>query len=208
MTATAAKSPRKAPAGSRRDVILRAAERLFRKKGFHGTSTRDIAEAAGVSLGNIYNHFSTKEQLFVSLLADYEKEYFSPDQPLLKVFAQGGFPDNIERIGEASREMVRRFADYIRLMYVDVVEFDAKHVGRLFQQMRSRYTRLLGEGRPPKLARGLDPAASLMLVTWSFFNYFTMEKLFGVKGHYGMGDDEVIRFFGRVFRKGLLPSRN
>lgn len=201
MTAT-----RTRPQTSRKEAILKAAGRLFRKRGFHGTSTREIAEAAGISLGNIYNHFSTKEGIFVSLLADYEAEYFSPDQPLARVFLGGGFPDNIEKIGEASRETVRRFSDYIRLMYVDVVEFDAKHVGRIFQEMRLRYAKALGGKRPAGLARGLDPAASMMLVTWSFFNYFTMEKLFGVKGHYGMSDDEVIRFFGQVFRKGLIPG--
>jgi len=33
-----------------------------------------------------------------------------------------------------------------------------------------------------------------------------VEKLFGVKTHYGMTDDDVIRFFGRVFRNGILQS--
>lgn len=187
----------------RREALLKAAASLFRRQGFHGTSTREIAEAAGVSLGNIYNHFPTKEALFVALLAEYEKEYFSPDQPLARALAGGRFPDNIEALGEASAKTVRRFADYIRLMYVDVVEFDARHVSGIFQAMRSRYGALLRKTGTGKLAGDVDPAAALMLVTWSFFNYFTMEKLFGVKGHYGMSDAEVIRFFARVFRKGI-----
>ena len=45
-----------------RDRILKAACSLFRTQGFHGTSTREISEKAGVSLGNIYNHFKTKAE--------------------------------------------------------------------------------------------------------------------------------------------------
>jgi len=194
------------PSKPRRSQILKAAEKLFRKKGFHGTSTREIADAAGVSLGNIYNHFSTKEKLFVSLLDDYEIDYFDAKQPLPQVMAAGDFPANLERIADASRKTVEKFADYIRLIYVDIVEFDAKHTARLFQGMRERYTKtLLARGARPKVAKGLDPAAALMMVTWSYFNYFTVEKLFGVKGHYGMSDAEVVKHFAKVFRKGLLP---
>lgn len=194
------------PSAPRRELILKAAGRLFRRRGFHGTSTREVAEAAGISLGNIYNHFPTKEALFVELLKAHEREYFTPDSPLARAFAAGAFPENLEAIGEAARDMVRRFADYIRLIYVDVVEFDARHVGRLFSDMRERYAQALEAAGGARLADGIDPAAALMLVTWSYFNYFTLEKLFGVKSHYGMSDDEVIRFFAQVFRRGLLPK--
>ncbi len=36
--------------------IEEAALRVFTRQGFHGTSVREIADAAGVSLGNIYNY--------------------------------------------------------------------------------------------------------------------------------------------------------
>ncbi|HAH05756.1 MAG TPA: hypothetical protein DCM05_04390 [Elusimicrobia bacterium] len=206
MTLTKTPSPR-ASAGNR-ERILKAATTLFRRQGFHGTSTREIAEKAGVSLGNIYNHFKTKEDLFVFILAEYEKEYFRPDQPLYKVFADTSFPENIEALGEASGKMVHKFGDYMLLMYVDVVEFDAKHIARLFHGMRDRYAKLLASrpGGPPRLRSGLDPAAAMMMVVWNFFNYFMMEKLFKAKGHYGMSDPDAIRMFASVFRKGLLPE--
>lgn len=190
-----------------RDKIMASAAELFRRQGFHGTSTREIASRAGVSLGNIYNHFRTKEDLFVTILGACEKEYFSPDQPLSRVLSETEFPGNIERIGSASRAMVDKFSDYILLMYVDVVEFEAKHVSEIFRRMRRRYSSVMrlaesGEGRP--LLRGIDPAAALMMVTWSFFNYFIMEKLFRVKGHYGMPDEDVIKLFSEVFKRGIV----
>ena len=204
------KAPKTQPSRSagNRDRIFKAACSLFRRQGFHGTSTREIAERAGVSLGNIYNHFKTKEDLFVFILSQFEEEYFRPDQPLYKIFADTSFPENIEALGQASGRMVEKFSDYMLLMYVDVVEFDAKHIGRLFSGMRDRYAKMLASrpGGPPRLRAGIDPAGAMMMVVWSFFNYFMMEKLFKVENHYGMDDAEVIRMFATVFRKGLLPE--
>lgn len=195
------------PIAENRSRIFKAATALFRKQGFHGTSTREIAQKAGVSLGNIYNHYPTKEKLFATLLQEYEKEYFSPSQPLAKVFTGAGFPDNIEELGQASKETVERFADYIRLIYVDMVEFDAKHIGRIFLSMRERYQRVqLAAGT--KVAKDVDPVAAMMMVTFGYFNFFIMERLFKVKGHYGMSEDDAIKFFGRVYRRGVMPQKD
>jgi AcrR family transcriptional regulator len=45
---------------SRRAHILEAALMSLLEKGYHQTGVRDIAKRAGVSLGNLYNHFSGK----------------------------------------------------------------------------------------------------------------------------------------------------
>jgi AcrR family transcriptional regulator len=189
------------------DRILASASSLFTRKGFNGTSTRDIAAGAGVSLGNIYNYFGTKEEIFVSLLGKYEKEYFNPDQPLIKAITSTAFPDNIENLGFASRETVEKFSAYILLIYVDVVEFEAKHVNKMFARMRQGYAAALkaGAGRAKsRIAADIDPVGALMMVTWNYFNYFIMEKLFKVKGHYGLGDEQAIKLFARVFKRGIL----
>lgn len=49
-------------------AILNAAVRVFGSRGYHGTSVRDIAEAAGVSPGSLYNHFASKHDLLVVIL--------------------------------------------------------------------------------------------------------------------------------------------
>jgi AcrR family transcriptional regulator len=200
MTATATKSAAKT--ATNRDRILDAANRLFCQKGFHGTATREVAELAGVSLGNIYNHFKGKEELFAALLARYEAEYFRPDQPLALAFAAGSFPDNIEAIGRASGETIRRFPDYILLIYVDVVEFKGAHIGKLFREMRARYQGHV-KAAGTKVASDVDPVAAMMMVTLSYFNYFTVEKIFGVKNHFGMSDEDVVKTFARIFRQGV-----
>jgi AcrR family transcriptional regulator len=52
----------------RRRQILQTAVRLFSTYGFSGTTTRKIAEAAGVSEAMVFKHFSTKEDLYGAIL--------------------------------------------------------------------------------------------------------------------------------------------
>jgi AcrR family transcriptional regulator len=51
----------------RRRQILEVAAQLFARKGYRGTSMRDIGEQAGVLGGSLYHHIKSKEVLFVEL---------------------------------------------------------------------------------------------------------------------------------------------
>src|SRR4030095_16839830 len=48
---------------SRREELSREAARLFAKRGYHGTSLGDLAEALGVQKGSLYAHMEGKEDL-------------------------------------------------------------------------------------------------------------------------------------------------
>jgi AcrR family transcriptional regulator len=54
--------------GERRLQILRVAMRLFSQRGFRGTTTKEIALAAGVSEAMVFRHFATKEELYSAIL--------------------------------------------------------------------------------------------------------------------------------------------
>jgi AcrR family transcriptional regulator len=53
-------------AAERRDAVLRAAHVAFARGGLHGTSTEEIAEAAGISQPYLFRLFGTKKKLFVA----------------------------------------------------------------------------------------------------------------------------------------------
>ncbi|MFP3844849.1 TetR/AcrR family transcriptional regulator [Priestia filamentosa] len=55
--------------------ITEAAKNLFIQKGYASTSIENISEATGVSKGNIYYHFESKEGLFIHVLDEWEKEW-------------------------------------------------------------------------------------------------------------------------------------
>jgi TetR/AcrR family transcriptional regulator, cholesterol catabolism regulator len=52
---------------SGRDRILDEAERLFRTRGYHTVTMRDIAGEVGIRQASLYYHFPSKEQLFVAV---------------------------------------------------------------------------------------------------------------------------------------------
>ena len=56
------------PAGDRRRQLLDVALSLFANKGFEGTTTREIASAAGVTEAVIFRHFTSKQALYMAVL--------------------------------------------------------------------------------------------------------------------------------------------
>ena len=52
----------------RRSQILAVAVSLFSNRGFRGTTTKEIAQAAGVSEAMVFRHFATKEELYAAIL--------------------------------------------------------------------------------------------------------------------------------------------
>jgi AcrR family transcriptional regulator len=66
----------------RRSQILAVAVSLFSNRGFRGTTTKEIAHAAGVSEAMVFRHFATKEELYAAIL-DYKVcsgEKFDPNK--------------------------------------------------------------------------------------------------------------------------------
>src|SRR5438445_486650 len=52
----------------RREQILQTAVTLFSQRGFKGTTTKEIARAAGVSEAMVFRHFATKDELYGAIL--------------------------------------------------------------------------------------------------------------------------------------------
>src|SRR5258708_4373297 len=53
-----------------RQRILEAARQLFASNGFEAATTRDLADAAGIASGTLFNYFPTKEAILASLAAE------------------------------------------------------------------------------------------------------------------------------------------
>ena len=64
-------------------AILKGAERIFAKKGFHEATISEIARKAKVSEATIYEYFSSKEELLFSIPAETIKEYQEKNREIL-----------------------------------------------------------------------------------------------------------------------------
>jgi len=59
-----------------RQGILKAAEAVFVEKGFAGARMSDIAAAAGLATGTLYNYFKSKESIFAEMLREAGHDFF------------------------------------------------------------------------------------------------------------------------------------
>ena len=187
-------------------AIEEVALRLFIRQGFFGTSIRDIACEAGISAGNIYNYYPTKEALYVSLAKRYSRE-MSAKQARLKPLLGHFDAQSLRELARAARDIVYQNPDYWRLMYVDVTEFGNRHFAHSFRELSKNLEKLAGGYANANLRPEVDAPLAFAAIYLQFFTYFLVERLFGGKEHLGQPEAAAIEQLIRIFREGVSAPR-
>jgi AcrR family transcriptional regulator len=194
-----------------RTQIQDAALRLFSHQGYRGTNMREIAQAAGLSLGNLYHHFPDKEAIFKTLLEQYWQQMEDPDLPLNRALASGAFPDDLEALARAVRETLEQHRDQIALIFVDVIEFEGSHIRKFYTGMATRLERFLSTDQSGRVAERLRPEVSplsaALIASRLFMAFFTVEVVFRVPNHFGKPPEEVVTEIATILRHGMLRER-
>lgn len=192
---------------SRRHVLDAALE-LFAHRGYRATTMRDIADAAKVSTGAVYHHFPDKETIFRTLLEEFSAITATKRYPFTRALLTGRFPDDIEQLGQAARESVREFRDYIAMIYVDVIEFEGTHIRKFYGDMSRRIGDVLGSAALEEIQSRMRPnvpaISALLLTARIFFNYFSIEILFNVAEPFGKDSATVVGEIADILRNGML----
>src|SRR3954469_4848079 len=158
---------------TRRDDLTRIAARLFAEKGYHGTSTADLAEAMGVQKGSLYAHIESKADLLWEVARDGADAFHA---------ALDAVPDEgpvLERIRHALRAHLRVVAEQLDVATVFTREWRYLEGERRAQFVaeRRRYEEriraLFREGRERgDLRTDLDDATAARLalsaVNWAY----------------------------------------
>jgi AcrR family transcriptional regulator len=190
--------------------IERAALYLFTRRGFHGTTVREIAKRAGVSMGKLYIYYDTKEDIFIDLSNHLARKMEAIRQKELIPLMASLDPDSLRKLAKAIGRVVSENLDYWRLMYIDVVEFRHKHFIHSFREIAGglrTYANAVIRGSKVAFPPGLDPALAYTTIYLHFFTYFLTEELFGAKRHLGMSDDEAIDQLILLYTGGRVVSR-
>jgi AcrR family transcriptional regulator len=193
-----------------RRLVLDAALDLFSHQGYRGTGVKEIAEAAGVSTGNVYHHFPDKEAVFRTLLDEYEQIILTPKFPLMRAFNASRFPDNIEQLARAARESVQQYRKYMALHFVDVIEFDGTHIRKFYRHIAERFAELVEQQHAAnddigaRLRPGVTAQTALLLVARLFLNYFQLEILFGVTEPFGRDSAQVVNEIADILLHGIV----
>jgi len=88
--------------------ILDAAAQLFAREGFKGTTTRDIADRAGVNIAQVHYHWGSKEELWNAVLFSVIAQGFERSVALL---AESG--DEMPKSPESLRKVIRGLFDFM-----------------------------------------------------------------------------------------------
>ena len=170
---------------------------------------REIADRAKVSTGNVYHHFPDKERIFRELIDEYFAIADTQRFPYRRaLYGSDLFPDNIEQLGFAARDSIRQFRNYHLLIYVDVIEFGGTHIQKFYSDVAERYTKFLTEqgtleSIQAKLRPSVSTVSALLLTARMFFNYFSVEILFGVDAPFGKDSREVVEEIADIIRNGV-----
>ncbi len=117
-----------------RTAIIKVAYALFVKKGFHGTSMREIADRADLALGGIYNHFENKEEIFAAVLDAYHP--YRVILPALESVEGETIEDFVGSAAEGVWQQIEGAgARLLPLIFIEAVEFQGRHLGQLAQKL-------------------------------------------------------------------------
>mgnify|MGYP001764076628 CR=1 FL=1 len=130
---------RQAHADSRAPLLLDAAARLFCRRGYEGTSVRDIAQAAGMLPGSLYCHFATKDDLLVAVYLRGVEQICAAVEAAVRRHADPWA--RLEAACVAHLEAILRDDDYARVV-VRVRPSDVQGAADRLVAQRDRYEAL------------------------------------------------------------------
>lgn len=128
--------------GTRKDVIIAKAAKLFREKGFSATSMRDLAEHVGVEAASLYNHISSKAEILQEICFKTANNFMSHIEEV------DATPNKtaIEKIQAILRFHIRQMVDNYEEVYVSDREW--KHLTDPYlsnmQSQRRAYRQRIG----------------------------------------------------------------
>src|SRR6184192_1326130 len=149
---------------TRKSELTRQAARLFAEKGYHGTSTSDLADAMGVQKGSLYAHIESKADLLWEVARDGAEAFHA---------ALDAVPEEgpvVDRIRLALRGHLRVVAEQLDVATVFICEWrylDGERRDEIVRERRryeERFRALFREGRElGELRADLDDSAAALL---------------------------------------------
>lgn len=99
-----------------RSRILQAAQRLFAAQGFDGTTTRDLAAAAGVAEGTLFRHFPNKKAILVEVATQGWVEILTD---LLTELSEMGSYKAVAQVMRRRMWNMKKNADMMRVCFME-----------------------------------------------------------------------------------------
>jgi AcrR family transcriptional regulator len=190
-------------ADARRETIISAAIRLFSEKGFRGTTTRELSAAVGVSEPVLYEHFSTKHELYDAVLDRISDAALADLNVLMQQHTEQA--DSKAFLRGAAKALVEWFAkepEYTRLLLFSALDRDS--VSRVFHsRLRARLVEVLSGflGQQSSNRCGFDPEIVAHTFICMMAHHGLLQVLFDHRPPHG--NEEVMDQMVEIFIRGI-----
>jgi len=192
------------PASQRRQQILAAATELFARQGFHGTTTRQIAEKVGVKEIILFRLFPTKQDLYWAVIeATMQAGRKAPD--IEELLASGMDDETLFR--KLAADLLERNArdqTLIRLLFFSALEahelshrFAQTYVAVFYEKVTDYIRQRIRDG----VFREVDPLFAARAFFGAVFQYSIACQWFGTKPE----PKKAAAAFTDIWLKGMKP---
>jgi len=151
--------------GTRKDVIISKAARLFREKGYSASSMRDLAEEVGVEAASLYNHISSKSEILQEICFKVANKFMSHIEAIYNSDI-----DSIAKIEAVLRFHVQQMINHYEEVYVSDREW--KHLVDPYlsnyqnqrRTYRQRMAQIIEEGIRKEEIKSIDAPTAVLIM--------------------------------------------
>jgi len=203
---TARSDDREQPESGRektRQRILEAAVSLFGEQGYARTTTRALAEAAGITEMTLFRYYESKERLFEAAAEQYGGPAVAGE---LEKQLTGDYREDLLRLGHLFMHILAERKDAIRMMLCEASHFPgiAEVLARNPRTLREMLARYLQRQIDAGQVRPLDAAAAAHIFWGMFFSYHLSADWLDEPGMDETLSEEVVTRFVDIFIDGTL----
>ena len=203
MTAT----PTRMSATDRRNQLIDVAIDLFSRKGFAGTTTKEIAAAAGVNEAIIFRHFATKQDLYKAILdarcpTPDASPWFSEAQQFMDANDDEGLFRALITIIIQSKREDPRFERLMLHAALEGNELAIMHHNQCALPIGKKLIAYIAKRQQEGAIRQLDPIAVIFSVVGAA-DYYAHQKYLHQSASFPISDEAVIDAFLAIIMKGL-----
>ena len=193
----------RASAHDRQVSLIAAAASLFAAKGFNGTTTKEIAKAAGVSEALVFKYFPTKRSLYAAILA----EKVSVNELLEAVEAAVQKHDDHRVFTMIASYRIRPDVDstFLRLLLFSALEghelselFFGKHHKVFYDHLAAYIRTRIEDGA----FRPVDPILAARAFIGMVVHHRLLHEIFGVPIH--QSHEDTVATYVDLFLTGLI----
>ncbi|WP_160724213.1 TetR/AcrR family transcriptional regulator [Bacillus sp. USDA818B3_A] len=173
----------------RRDQMIKGAVALFKQKGFHRTTTREIAKAAGFSIGTLYEYIRTKEDvlyLVCDSIYDHVSERLQEDLAVEKGTLESlkhGIADFFQVMDEMQAEVLVMYQE-VKSLSKDALPYVLKKEMEMVAMFEELLTRCVENGELALSKKQIELVAHNIFVQgqmwgfrrWALRKLFTLEE--------------------------------